>query len=274
MRIKKDTVIVQSPQNVALEFKLASLGERILAYMVDILILLGFIIFTSITLSYIDDHYYISDLWYFFVIIIPVVTYDVYMEYLMNGQSPGKRAFRLRVVRADGERAELQHFALRWLFRVVEGIALYGIIPITSYILTDKHQRLGDLAAGTLVIKESKTLLETRIGVSRSTTYKPVFGNLDWMTEDDVDVVYHILLNIYSKESAKYLALKERLASKVRDKYNLPKQGEEGFMNSNQILQRLAAEYNHHKTFADAAPQSHFTTKQYYPELYPIDSVK
>jgi len=76
--------------------------------------------------------------------------YYVFFEAAWNGQTPGKRSLRLRAVRVEGMPIDLPCAAIRSLIRIVD----LPLIGITSMLVTKKNQRLGDLAAGTIVVKE------------------------------------------------------------------------------------------------------------------------
>jgi hypothetical protein len=80
--------------------------------------------------------------------------YDVVFETFANGRTPGKMAARLRVVRVGGEPVDFMTSAIRNVLRLIDGIPLSYIPGMISILVTKKNQRLGDLAAGTIVIHE------------------------------------------------------------------------------------------------------------------------
>jgi len=80
--------------------------------------------------------------------------YDVLFEVLASGRTPGKRMSHLRVVRAGGAPVDLPASAIRNLLRLIDILPGAYLVGIVSILVTKRNQRLGDLAAGTLVIRE------------------------------------------------------------------------------------------------------------------------
>jgi uncharacterized RDD family membrane protein YckC len=82
--------------------------------------------------------------------------YHLLSELALNGRSAGKIAVGLRVIRANGERPTFWHYLLRWVFRPLEIIATMGSLAFLSIAFSRRSQRIGDLAAGTIVIRERR----------------------------------------------------------------------------------------------------------------------
>jgi hypothetical protein len=89
---------------------------------------------------------------------IPFLGYHLLFEVFNNGQSPGKRIFDLRVVSLRGDMVSIGAYMLRWLFRIVDFHILSGLVAVIAVAASDKGQRVGDMVAGTTVIKESKRI--------------------------------------------------------------------------------------------------------------------
>lgn len=126
----------------------ASIADRVVARMIDFLLIILYMvgmlaIFSQIHLS--------SDIPYFLILTIPTMGYDFLWETFNNGQSPGKYIMKTRVVNKDGSRPTLGSFFMRWLLSIIDlGMSGIGIL----FILFSKNsQRLGDMAAGTMVVK-------------------------------------------------------------------------------------------------------------------------
>lgn len=127
----------------------ASIGDRILAQLID-----WFLLFAYECLSiWIIVETGTDGFWTLFLFVLsPLLFYSLLMEVFNHGQSLGKMVMNTRVVKIDGSTPTLGAFLLRWLLFLVDGpmTSCMGLIPIA---LTRSHQRLGDLAAGTMVIK-------------------------------------------------------------------------------------------------------------------------
>ncbi len=135
-------------QNIEIDLELASLGERILAFFIDAIIISFILIAFSIAIANVN-----LESWMLIIMVIPFMFYSFLFEYLGNGQSLGKRAMNIKVVKLDGTTPTVGSYLLRWLFRLIDIYVLYGGVSVISIIVTENGQRIGDLAAGTIVIK-------------------------------------------------------------------------------------------------------------------------
>lgn len=130
----------------------ASVGERIGAQFIDWLIQGIFLITMTYLFTELDEYVGHSLNIAYFIMVIPVVCYCPLCELFFRGQTIGKRAMKLRVVKRDGSLPTLGSILLRWLLFLIDGPSMCGI-GILVMLLNNDSQRLGDMAAGTLVIK-------------------------------------------------------------------------------------------------------------------------
>ncbi|MDQ3934383.1 MAG: RDD family protein [Actinomycetota bacterium] len=147
----EDRLKIVTPEGVELELQLAGLGSRFIAQSIDLLIKFALILLIVLTFSWLD----LTGV----AIILPsmllvLYAYDVVFETFANGRTPGKRAAKLRVVRVGGEPVDFMSSAIRNVLRLVDGIPTSYIPGMISILATKRNQRLGDLAAGTIVIHE------------------------------------------------------------------------------------------------------------------------
>lgn len=161
-----------TPESVELEFTLAGIGNRAWALIIDYHVLTGilvvfFIVWTIVSLQLSDFWVNIfgskSSLWLmaiaFVVSFVIYSGYFVFFETLWQGQTPGKRFAKIRVVRDDGRPIGLQQATLRGLLRVFDEFLYIGAFLIA---LSPHEKRLGDLAAGTIVI-QAQTPMTSRL---------------------------------------------------------------------------------------------------------------
>jgi uncharacterized RDD family membrane protein YckC len=157
-----DQLSIETPEQVALEFPLAGVGSRFLAVSIDTLlqILIGLLVFAAVsgTWSLIGDAGRGRGAWFLAALVIAVflLFYGYFMafEAFWHGQTPGKRLIGLRVLSVTGRPARLHEAILRNLLRIVDqlpGVYAFGIVTM---LVSSRHQRLGDLAAGTVVVHE------------------------------------------------------------------------------------------------------------------------
>ncbi len=137
-------------QNIEIKLELAGLGDRILAFLIDALIIGLYGVFVAAIIPTSEP--------YFIILFVPVLFYSLLFEFFTNGQSPGKKAREIKVVKLNGGSPTLFNYLLRWIMRPID-ILIYGSVAILCIIVTKNGQRLGDLAAGTTVIKQRSSLV-------------------------------------------------------------------------------------------------------------------
>ncbi|MEA2558014.1 MAG: hypothetical protein QOG88_1552 [Actinomycetota bacterium] len=147
---------VVTPEGIPLSLDVAGLGSRAIALGIDWLIQIGITIVVVWVLSGVHVEGTAAG------VIIAVFFFFVFWGYffvfegLWHGQTPGKRTQRLRVVRADGHPMGGARMFVRNLLRIVDFFPLYNAVGVISILATRRSQRVGDLAAGTIVIREPK----------------------------------------------------------------------------------------------------------------------
>jgi len=182
---------VQTTQNVTIEYALAGLGNRILAYLIDSLLL---------------GVYLIAAFWILFgvllpdsepsavvviLLILPVFLYHLLCEALLNGQSLGKRQMNIKVVKLDGSSPGFSAYLLRWLLRPIDISLFSGGVAILSIAISQHDQRLGDLAAGTTVVK---TKGEAPLSIFNvDTDYEPLFPQVINLSDQDIETILRVI---------------------------------------------------------------------------------
>lgn len=161
---------ILTPEQVAIEFDIAGIGARASGMLIDtlihysilLLVVLAFIGLGTFTTVQFVDEIALLDNWLVAVLILVLFLiyqgYFLYFEIVWNGQTPGKKAVGIRVVMADGRPVTAGAVVVRNLLRLVDSFPIppfYFIGVISAFINTDSR-RLGDLAAGTLVVKQGK----------------------------------------------------------------------------------------------------------------------
>lgn len=156
---------IETPEHVLLERRLAGIGSRFLAGLLDSVILLGiYVVLIIIALMSGFVGLFALDNWAegiatwtiaFLVVVYFLVYwgYFAFFEMRTNGQSPGKMWQNIRVVKDGGGAITFTDVAIRNLLRVVDGLVFYGVAGVCMFV-SRKAQRLGDLAAGTVVVSE------------------------------------------------------------------------------------------------------------------------
>lgn len=207
-------ISIQTTQNVTIEHDKAGVGNRVLAFMIDLAIL----ILASMAIGYTMDQIGWSEKqWINILFYFPVFFYDLYMEILNNGQSVGKMIMTLRVVRLDGTAPTIGGFILRWILKPID-VMLSGSIAIISIALTENGQRLGDLAAGTTVVKLRKTEKVNRLQLveKMEEDYEPQFPEVKALTDKEVNLIKDCLrMQADHTNSRPVLMMSEKVKQKL-----------------------------------------------------------
>lgn len=185
-------VRVRTTQNVVIDYPLAGLGDRILAYLIDGLILIAYSALCWGAFELLDLR---SEWVNTLIITIPYLLYHLLFEIFMDGQSPGKRQRKIKVVRLDGTSPSIGNYLLRWFFRLIEVMLLQGALAMVTIASSKKGQRLGDLVAGTTVVKLAKEEEVTAESVFTlvDETYVPTFAGVINLSDRDVEMIQQAL---------------------------------------------------------------------------------
>ncbi|GAB4126030.1 MAG: RDD family protein [Raineya sp.] len=191
---------VETTQNVFIEYSLAGLGERILAFTLDFLVIIlyvwavVYIAIQSRVERLIDTT--TAYILLFFFLYLPVSVYSLAQEVFFNGQTIGKRVLGIKVISIRGKQPTLTQYLVRWLFRIVDIWSNLGIVGIAVAASNPYHQRVGDLAAGTCLIKlKSRTQLSKQLIIPEfHQLYEPKYTQVVLLSDTDINLVKEALL--------------------------------------------------------------------------------
>lgn len=233
VRKKDQTVTIETPEHFELQFELAGIGTRFLAFLVDRLIQFGLvlaliaIVFLALyVMSKLGHSIDVPKSWAFGAAFkqwiigaallmygLIIIGYFIVFEYFWSGSTPGKRFQQIRVIRRDGSPISLLDSLVRNILRSVD--LLFEVYPIGLVVmfLDSRSRRLGDLAAGTLVIMDRP--------VNKPVTRPIAARNGDWGT-DLRDVVaamtpedYYIVSSFLSRRDSLDRDYRVELAQEV-----------------------------------------------------------
>jgi uncharacterized RDD family membrane protein YckC len=157
MTVAAGRLEVETPDHVVLRYDLAGAGNRGFAALLDFLLASVIAITALVILSWAGT---LSEASLFVVgglamilTLVVIWAYFILLEWLWNGQTIGKRAFKLRVINEDGSPAQFTAVLIRNLLRLVDFLPAFYGLGVLVIVLSPKSQRLGDLAAGTYVVR-------------------------------------------------------------------------------------------------------------------------
>ena len=211
-----EKVSINTSQNVQISYSLAGLGDRIFAYLIDIVIMFSITMVLVIILVYTE----VLDKSPLLILltILPAFFYHLIFEITMNGQSIGKKMLNIKVVKLNGAQATLGGYLLRWILWPLDTF-FYGGIAILCITIGGKGQRLGDITAGTTVIKLKKSgFLKDHTLNDLDVNYTPVF-----LVADQLSPEYIALIKLAIKAKLEMLDDKpvEAIAAKTKSKLNI-----------------------------------------------------
>ncbi len=258
----EETLIIETPERVPLAFALASIGNRFLAVLIDhfiqymaiLIVAWAFISWSGIGDLDAAPNELLAQMskWTIALMIIILFLifagYFIFFEWLWNGQTPGKRLLKLRVIREDGRPITLWEAVARNLLRIFDAIPGF-VIPIyslglVSIFMSSRDQRFGDMFAGTVVIRErtdeAPTFEETFSNQISDAAFRRVQKRTDFeadvnlVTPDEIEVVESFLRRRWDLSERQRLWMAWRVALpimyKIKPNYDIQTFTYEGFL--------------------------------------------
>lgn len=210
-------VSIQTSQNIALNYDLAGIGERLLAFLIDLFIILGLILGLFFLLQIANAGSDILRNTLFFLI---GYGYRLFSEVYFNGQTVGKMALQIKVVKLDGSSPSFAAYFLRWLMEIIDFVIIG--LAVVFIILTKKGQRIGDLLAGTTVVKIRKisvTNVQNKVLMDKvDENYEPTFFEASHLSDSEIRLIKSAL-KTYKDNAVKKPAL--TIEEKLKEKYQI-----------------------------------------------------
>ncbi len=208
-----DEIRIDTTQNVKISFELASLGDRIAAGVIDVVVSAGY---AFLILYLAIEDILPTGLGFVIFYMLPVVFYPLLFEQFNNGQSIGKMVLKTKVVRIDGTEPNFGNYFIRWLLNLFEG----GVIAVVVILFSGEGQRLGDMLAGTTVAKQKKRVsLEDTLFEDVEENYIVKYDTVGKLDDRDIETIKTVVAAFeksYSTSTAKLMnttreAIKQKL---------------------------------------------------------------
>jgi uncharacterized RDD family membrane protein YckC len=246
--------------NIDLEFEIAAFHKRLLAYIIDFIILIIFVIsmkyvlYDGFSMGLYENHGL-----NILVISIPMLLYSLVTELWLNGQTIGKKLMAIRVISLDGSEPTLGQYILRWITRFFEwpflfGYALapeqtlyayimitgfFGIVVIIIIAVTKKSQRLGDIAAGTVIVdtKSSMSVADTVFMDVKNENYSVMFPQVMRLSDSDINTIKTVIMQSKKRKNDEMCY---RVEGKVKEVLSI-----QSSLHPTQFLEKLLEDYNY-----------------------------
>lgn len=223
-----ETISLQTTQNVTIDYELAGIWERILAFLLDMAIIYVYIVLLFFVFAWGDgDDLFKEDirLLLYVITILPVwIGYHFLCESFWGGQSIGKKALRIKVVRNDGKQMDMGDYSMRWMFRIIDIMLSTGVIAIISIMSSSKNQRIGDMVGDTSVIKldpKNKLFIKDIMAIKNKDNYEPTYEGVVNFTEEDMLLLKNTLERAKVNPNDNYRKLLAELARKICDQLDI-----------------------------------------------------
>ena len=259
-----ETLVIETPERVPLHFALASTGNRFLACAFDhflqmlLIAAVGLAVVWWIGFSDLGRWVTNAPKWLLALLVVAVFLiwsgYFALFEWAWSGQTPGKRWLRLRVIREDGRPVTFWEASARNLVRILdmEPFPFYSV-GLVSVFVSRRDQRLGDLVAGTVVVREREAQAPSfeqvfsaptsDAALRRSFKPLPFSADLSPLTEREVEVVEAFLRRRWDMEEMPRQWMAWRVATpllhKLRPEYDPAAFNYEAFLE--ELLHRYRA---------------------------------
>jgi len=264
---------INTTQNVTLNFDLASVGFRIIAFVLDLILIIAytwlvFYFYDINSLSEIyDDHW--SKTAISIIFFLPVVVYTLLSEVLMNGQTLGKKLMKLKVIKIDGFQASNSDFIISWFFRLVDiygfmimivlvsgfsellGGGFFNVLlsivlflsPVAGFITiiaSKNKQRFGDMIAGTAVVNlKNSTNISHTIIEDLNDDYIPTYPWVIKLSDNDARIIKETF--VIAKKNKDYSVL-IKLRTKIEEVTGIENKEKNDIV----FLDKIMKDYNYY----------------------------
>lgn len=181
-------ISIETTQNVQVDYVLAGIGSRIQAFFLDLLVIVAYGV---ILLLFFSQLGIVPPTAVMVILGLPPLLYHLLCEIFLDGQSLGKRQMNIKVVKLDGSAPGVGAYLLRWLLRLVDINMMTGAIAVLSIAISRNDQRLGDLAAGTTVVKQKAGQPLSVFSVDED--HQPVFPEVVNLRDQDIDIIMRVI---------------------------------------------------------------------------------
>ena len=221
-----ETIGIQTTQNVEISYEIASVSDRVLAALIDYLILIAYIVGVAVLLRFLrfdPEFSEIVESAFFLVILfiafIGVLFYDLICELSMNGQSFGKKAMKIKVVKLDGTEPSFGAYFLRWVLRIIDTTLFTPVVAVLVVLINGKGQRIGDIAAGTTVVKlTDRVKLSDTIFEAVEQEHVITYNEVSRLNESDIETIKEVIKTVKDADYTTATRLQEKLKTAIMQK--------------------------------------------------------
>jgi len=242
-----ETIDVITSQHVTIKYQAATVVERLAALLLDFFFIgiyfsaIIYTLFEIIDISVMKSENDVLAITLLILFWLPGVAYHFLLESMLGGRTPGKMILKIKVTNIDGSTPGIGAYFLRWVLMLIDFYIISPVVGAAFILFSNYHQRIGDMAAGTIVIKTNQSIL---LNLDDSyydfpENYQPTFINVDKLSEGQA--VFIMKLLIEPKLSRAVENSVSELASKVKTILNVNPE-----MDDRRFLETVLRDYNYY----------------------------
>jgi len=189
------SIEIRTTQNVTITYTLADTKDRVLAFILDIIVKIFATFLLGMLYSAIVGYEMLSDTFLYFqlIILVPInIFYSLVTEYLMDGQTLGKKLLKIKVIKLNGKQPEFYDYLIRWVFRIIDIGVSGGVVGVIMVASTEYSQRIGDMVSNCTVVKiyaKAPISLVDILKIETRNNYQPEFPQIINFREEDIILI-------------------------------------------------------------------------------------
>ncbi len=242
--------IIDTPENISFGYDVAGIGSRFLAALIDTLIQSTLYVFLFVVFALVQtlplrlprELTALAPVILLVALFIVQFGYFMFFELITGGQTPGKRLFNLRVIKENGYPLAPIDSVIRNLIRIIDFFPFAYGIGVIAMFLNDRAKRLGDFAAGTLVVKLRDEVKLSSLQSPTVSGYAPELPGIENLRESDVELIESFLQRRTQLRDSGTLA--GTIARNIRARINSPEvEQRAAYISHEEFLKQVAAAY-------------------------------
>jgi uncharacterized RDD family membrane protein YckC len=230
---------IKTSDQVIIIFDISTLRDRAFSFLIDFLILFGMIFVLLMIQGIVNP----NGSYFYYIVILPLfLFYTLAFEIITGGLTPGKKAMNLRVIKLNGQYAAPMDYIIRWLFRWVD--IWMSVFVIGSALINSSRygQRLGDMMAGTTVIKlqsKQSVSLKEILNIDSQKHYTPKYPQVTLLNDKDMLLVKNTIKRAQTFNNVAHLKIVSQLISQLKTELKI----EEDIKDNEAFLKTLLKDY-------------------------------
>lgn len=235
--MKQETISIESPEKIRFDYNIAKIGTRIGAYLLDMLIqmLILFLVYLVFMMSgglddgpisagTADEFRFAAAAFLYLIYFFFQWGYFTFFEIFRDGQSPGKRAMRISVIKSNGDPLDVPVIVLRNLLRAVDSFPTLHLLGGFVSIIDKKSRRLGDIVADTIVVHEIRFHLEEPrfdTKLSEKSTREPPLKLMTRLNEEELYIIRTFLGDRHKLTGDREGLIARKLAERIKQRLTI-----------------------------------------------------